>query len=575
MKLNKSNQKIKLNKSDYPKSKNKSKIKVSLSPNKSSYNIHQYIKNKNELILSTDNKNKIEESLYKNKVEEKEKLIDLYKTKLEKEKLINKNLWHELNEYKSAMNKARDKYNKIMDKKQTKNEELIVITNKLTKLIEMVINFSYSMAYLRSNIYSKNKKRFNESTLAYESLNNNLKQIYNEFDKMNKELKNVKDINIKVKRTSKSYINSNKNRKFDINNDNIKKNSLDESDKLKESINKKLNKIEDDKITKNNNNNIIETKKVCQTEININSPIKEENSFEIKSDEKQNLTESKQNLNNNNINLNINPDSIKDSIKHDNDINYKKIDNITQIKSRESFENTDIEKNNNKNHNRNIEKIFTFRNNSQISKDGSEKINLGDSLNPKDINIDINKIIEENKNLKMELASEKLKNNNTLNTLNNSQNESHNDEEYEEIISELKTKLEEKDKLISELQNKLNSNQDSNNIISLNQNKIENEKICNNINVNVNLPEMEKIKGNYQENINTIRNIYERMIIEKENKINELNNEINIIEKDLEELNDKYDKEKENNRMNIFKINELENEKISLLEEIKNLKSFK
>ena len=57
MKLNKSNQKLKLNKSDYPQSKNKSKTKVSLSPNKSSYNIHQYIKNKNELILSTDNNN--------------------------------------------------------------------------------------------------------------------------------------------------------------------------------------------------------------------------------------------------------------------------------------------------------------------------------------------------------------------------------------------------------------------------------------------------------------------------------------------------------------------------------------
>ena len=83
---------------------------------------------------------------------------------------------------------------------------------------------------------------------------------------------------------------------------------------------------------------------------------------------------------------------------------------------------------------------------------------------------------------------------------------------------------------------------------------------------------MDKIKGNYQENINTIRSIYEKMIIEKENKISELNNEINIIEKELEELNDKYDKEKENLRLSLIKINKLEKEKISLLEEIKNLK---
>ena len=105
-------------------------------------------------------------------------------------------------------------------------------------------------------------------------------------------------------------------------------------------------------------------------------------------------------------------------------------------------------------------------------------------------------------------------------------------------------------------------------------NKTNNERICNNINVNVNLTEIDKIKGNYQENINTIKSIYERMMIEKENKINELNNEINIIEKELEELNDKFDKEREINRLNVIKINELENEKLSLLTEIKNLKAL-
>ena len=211
MKQNKNISKIKLNKSDYPKTKIKSRIKVSLSQNKSTYNISQYLKNKKDLILSYD---KVETS--QNKMDEKEKIIESYKTKLEKEKLINKNLWHELNEYKLAMNKTRDNCNKILNKKQTKSEELIIITNKLTKLIEMVINFSYSMAYLRSNIYSKNKRRFNESTLAYESLNNNLKQIYNEFEQMNKNLKNLKDINSKPRRSSKSPIKLDKNVKTEI-----------------------------------------------------------------------------------------------------------------------------------------------------------------------------------------------------------------------------------------------------------------------------------------------------------------------------------------------------------------------
>ena len=497
-------------------------------------------------------------------------MIESYKTKLEKEKLINKNLWHELNEYKSAMNKTRENYNKIMNKKQTKNEELIIITNKLTKLIEMVINFSYSMAYLRSNIYSKNKRRFNESTLAYESLNNNLKQIYNEFDQMNKNLKNVKDINTKPKRSSKSPIKSDKINKSDIN-DKEKRNSKEKIEEKKIDTNNDLNKNKNEYLKIDNNNNF-EIKSLYETNIKVNPNKNEENN------EKQNIPNTEINSNNNQFpNLEIkNELNTENNISND-DIKYKKINNITQIKERESIKKEESNECNNeltpKNSlNTNSEKIFTFRNNSQISKDGSEKINLGDSLPPIDTNADINKLIEENKNLKMQLASEKFKNNNSLN---NSKSESHNDEEYEEIISDLKKKMEEKDNIINELKEKLESNKNNNDKIGEIPNKNENEKIFNNINVNVNLTEMEKIKGNYQENINTIRSIYERMIIEKENKINELNNEINIIEKELEELNDKYDKEKENNKLNLIKINELENEKISLLTEIKNFKGSK
>jgi chromosome segregation ATPase len=91
--------------------------------------------------------------------------------------------------------------------------------------------------------------------------------------------------------------------------------------------------------------------------------------------------------------------------------------------------------------------------------------------------------------------------------------------------------------------------------------------------MNNSIVEMEKIKGNYQENISTIQDLYENMLIEKENKIKELANEVNIIEKELEDLNDKYDKEKKNVKLNTIKINELENEKISLLEQINTFKN--
>ena len=569
MKTNKNVSKVKLNKSDYPKSKSKSKIKVSLSQNKSSYNINQYVKTKNDLILSYE-RNKTEESPYKMKIDETEKLIESYKTKLEKEKLINKNLWHELNEYKLAINKNRESYKKLINQKQTKSEELIVITNKLTKLIEMVINFFFFLSYLRSNIYSKNKRRFNESTLAYESLNNNLKQIYNEFEQINKNLKNIKDINIKVKRSSKSSNKSEKNIKTEIN-DAEKRNSQEKIDISKNHINTTINNK--DKLKQDINEN----KNISNTEINVNSYIKDDISLDKKNDDIHNTYESNNNINSNlfpKVSLNKENNSENNIINKE--VNYKKINDITPLNERESLkkeenDENDFEKTKKISLNSNSEKIFTFRNNSQISKDGSEKINLGDSQQPIDMNVDINKLIEENKNLKMQLASEKLKNNNILN---NSQNESHNDEEYEEIISELKLKMEEKDNLINDLKKQLETIPINNNIINEIHNKNENEKICNNINVNVNLPEVEKIKDNYQENIKTIRSIYEKMIIEKENKINELQNEINIIEKDLEELNDKYDQEKENNRINIIKINEIENEKISLLTEISNFKAL-
>ena len=575
MKPNKSNPKLKLNKSDNQKSKSKTKLKISLSPNKSSYNIKQYIKNKNDLIISTDNIIKKDEGPYKSIFEDKDKLINLYKTRYEKEKLINKNLWHELHEYKSAMNKSKENYNKMMNKKQTKNEELIVITNKLTKLIEMVINFSYSMAYLRSNIYSKNKRRFNESTLAYESLNNNLKQIYNEFLQINKNLKNVQVLNDKTKQLSKSPINSAKIKKLDII-ETKKRNSFEKKVDTTKSIINNLNIYKDNKdnTNKNERNNLLNPI-IYKTEGNINSPIKEENSIDLANEEnEQNISSKvKKNLENkifSTSTFNQEDEKYKEPKEEDKKIspNYKKINNINNIpliNERESLKRS--------------EKIFTFRNNSnnsQLSKDEdklSGKINLGDSQK-----LEYSKLVEENKNLKIQLASEKLKGNNNL--LNNSKSESHNDEEYEEIISELKKKLEEKDNTINELQKKLDSKTNinnidtDNNIINENMNKTNNERICNNINVNVNLTEIDKIKGNYQENINTIKSIYERMMIEKENKINELNNEINIIEKELEELNDKFDKEREINRLNMIKINELENEKISLLTEIKNLKAL-
>ena len=186
----------------------------------------------------------------------------------------------------------------------------------------MVINFSYSMAYLRSNIYSKNKRRFNESTLAYESLNNNLKQIYNEFDQMNKNLKNVKDINTKPKRSSKSPIKLDKINKSDIN-AKEKRDSKEKIEEKKIDTNNDLNKNKNEYLKIDNNNNF---------EIKCVPNKKEENN------EKQNIPNTEINSNNNQFpNLEIkNELNTENNISND-DIKYKKINNITQIKERESI----------------------------------------------------------------------------------------------------------------------------------------------------------------------------------------------------------------------------------------------
>ena len=574
MNRSKSGTKI-FNKSINNKSYGEIKINTITNSKKAS-NIHDYIKNVNSLNTSGNNNSNIDESLYeaninnyyKNKIEEKEKELSIIKEKLENEKVINKNLLNELDEvkYNKSVQKTNDKFNQIINKanSHTKTDELLILSNKLTKLIEMVINFSYSMATLRSVIFSKEKMKKNESVQTYESLNNNLKQIYNEFESISKNLKDE----IKINESKNKSLNQSKRNINSLNNshDNkiIYKNDKNKiKNKIVNSINFSLISQESSHIYEKKQN--LENLKVYNSnsshnnkykDININSPIKEENSLDITNEEKINIEEIKKNLSDYTIN-NMNANNI-----------YKQL-NVIQNKNRhglnENYE-IDLEKNKRASPNfplhTNSEKVFTFRNNSSVSNKEGDKLtdkSGGNSEMGKPLPIDINKIIEENNNLKMQLASEKLKNNNMFNA---EKSESHNDEEYEEIISGLKKKIEDKDKKINELQKMIDSDNLSDNSF---KNKSKDK-------MNNSIVEIEKIKGNYQENISTIQDLYENMLIEKENKIKELANEVNIIEKELEDLNDKYDKEKENVKLKNIKINGLENEKISLLEQINTFK---
>ena len=545
--MNKSKSGIKiLNKSINNKSCSEIKINT-LSNNKSISNIQDYIKNKSNLNTSGNNKNKIDENsygtnimnAYKTKIEEKEKELNYIKEKLEEEKKLNKNLLHELNQskHKKSAQKTKDKVNQIINKNNnsTKNDELIILTKKL-------------------NQYQKK----NESIQSYESLNNNLKQIYNEFETISKNLKN------EIKNNEPK----NNNSKLNNSHDNKAKIKKEKKEIIINNINFSLINKEKE------NNSIIEQNQTTQNlkvynsssnkykEININSPIKEENSLDITNEEKMNIDEIKKNLNDD-INI-MNQNENNDLNNINKDEAYKHL-SIIQNKNRHKIDENyeiDFEKSKRASGNylmyTNSEKIFTFRNNSLASNKENDKLtekSTGGMEPGKVLPIDINKIIEENQILKMQLASEKLKNNEKLNE---EKSESHNDEEYEEIISGLKKKLEEKDNKINELQKKVESD-------ALNESSFK-YKSTDRMNNSIN--EMEKIKGNYKENIGAIQDLYENMLNEKDNKIKELTNEISLIENELEELNDKYDKEKEKSKLNIIKINELENEKLSLLEQI-------
>ena len=568
MNKSKSGTKI-LNKSINNKSCSEIKINT-LSNNKSISNIQDYIKNKSNLNTSGNNKNKIDENSYgtniinsyKTKIEEKEKELNYIKEKLEEEKKLNKNLLYELNQskHKKSAQKTKDKVNQIINKNNnsTKNDELIILTKKLNQLIEMVVNFSYSMATLRSILFSKENQKKNESIQSYEILNNNLKQIYNEFETISKNLKN------EIKNNEPK----NNNSKLNNSHDNKAKIKKEKKEIIINNINFSLINKEKE------NNSIIEQNQTTQNlkvynsssnkykEININSPIKEENSLDITNEEKMNIDEIKKNLNDD-INI-MNQNENNDLNNINKDEAYKHL-SIIQNKNRHKIDENyeiDFEKSKRASGNylmyTNSEKIFTFRNNSLASNKENDKLtekSTGGMEPGKVIPIDINKIIEENQILKMQLASEKLKNNEKLNE---EKSESHNDEEYEEIISGLKKKLEEKDNKINELQKKVESD-------ALNESSFK-YKSTDRMNNSIN--EMEKIKGNYKENIGAIQDLYENMLNEKDNKIKELTNEVSLIENELEELNDKYDKEKEKSKLNIIKINELENEKLSLLEQI-------
>ena len=140
---------------------------------------------------------------------------------------------------------------------------------------------------------------------------------------MNKNLKNIKDINSKPRRSSKSPIKLDKNVKTEINDkENSDKNEKIDASKINLINNHNSNKMDELKIDRNNN---FEFRGIYPITIQIkeNSFEKEKNPKDI-DDENKNISSTK-NVINSNLFPKLEKESTNENMVSNNNINYKKL----------------------------------------------------------------------------------------------------------------------------------------------------------------------------------------------------------------------------------------------------------
>ncbi len=115
---------------------------------------------------------------YKKKIREKIFEIENLKSQLLKEKENKNTLLNEL---------TKLKFNKKLSTTKINNIDYDSINSKISKLTEMVINFSYSMNNLRDSIYKKSISNL-ESKSFFTKLKNKLVSLVNETENLNKNL---------------------------------------------------------------------------------------------------------------------------------------------------------------------------------------------------------------------------------------------------------------------------------------------------------------------------------------------------------------------------------------------------
>jgi len=219
------------------------------------------------------------------------------------------------------------------------------------------------------------------------------------------------------------------------------------------------------------------------------------------------------------------------------DLNEDNEENNSDIKTiKEENENSQIFTDRDKDYNKTNDNINNNYNNNQQT--GGNIVNNNITLNTLP-NYNMQVLLEENKNLREQLSQ--AKNNNPENISNNNDQDKNLIESLKKQIIDLKKIIKEKDK---EIENK-------------NANTIKSEK-----------DELKNIIINNTKNIEQLKTTYQLLIDGKDNRIKELEEEIIVYEKEIDELKEENDKLKAECRkdkiLSEAEVNNLKNQKIEL-----------
>ena len=396
-----------------------------------------------------------------------------------------------------------------------------------------------------NNISSDNNNILNKSTLISNNHTSQVNALKGKLKEKNAEIEKLKGLLSKEKESKLSFMDELNKMKFN----NIGKNTVNKNNKI---ITFK-SKASDSNYTNLNTKLSKLTEMIISFSYSMNNLRDSINKSSISNTESKNLYVK---LRNKLIDLVNETSQIKNSLINKNE-NKKEEDLMKDLSQDIKEDNKLIDIKQQKNQNNLNNKFFSFRN-GDITSSYSIRENEGHTNNIFNNNItlttlsnyNIDALLAENKNLKSQLASQILlsnshKKNNDLSTSNSSRNEN----ELIKEINNLKNEIKEKNFEIEQIKLTCGNNND---------NQL-----------------FKNLKETYNTNLKNIKDTYEILIEEKNKKIEELNEENINFEKELENLKSSLMKINNDNRkkniLNEATINKLENEKKRLTLKYENI----